>query len=139
MTHPTLLSLLSLLSLAKESGALKKAVLSKPDDPCILRTVLSPRQMRGEVVLQAERFLTDNKAMHENFGAADTERLLSLLEGYAQINLLTTAGDCEWRRSKSGKCTLLGGDKQPKEKSHPHGGRTLPASAGHLRRERTHS
>ena len=111
MTHPTLLSLLSLLSLAKESGALKKAVLSKPDDPCVLRTVLSPRQMRGEVVLQAERFLTDNKAMHENFAAADTERLLSLLEGYAQINLLTTAGDCEWRRSKSGKCTLLGGDK----------------------------
>ena len=35
MTHPTLLSLLSLLSLAKESGALKKAVLSKPDDPCV--------------------------------------------------------------------------------------------------------
>ena len=36
---------------------------------------------------------------------------MPLLEGYAQINLLTTQGDCEWRRSKNGKCTLLGGDK----------------------------
>ena len=79
MTHPTLLSLASLLTAAAKGATLKKAVLSKPNDPTVLRTVLTLRRVRGEVMLQAERFTSDNKALHENLPANDPSLLLPLL------------------------------------------------------------
>ncbi len=101
--------LVSLLLRAAESGSLKKAVLSKPDDPAVLRAVVTPRKIGGVLRLQAERLMRDNKALHENFDLTDTEPLARLLSAFGQVNLLTTAGECELRRSKSGKSTLLGG------------------------------
>ena len=105
----------SILALAMERHALKKAVCSKPLDTAELKTVLTPRQIGGRSVLQAERFLTDNKAVHENIptdGLADSPALARLIQSHGQINLLTTAGDCEYRRSKKGdSAVLLGGDK----------------------------
>lgn len=101
-------ALLSLLLEATEKKALKKAVLSKPDDKTVQKTVLSPRLIGGTLMLQAESFLTDNKAIHKNFSLTDTAALSALLDAYSQINLLTTVGECELKRSKSGKVTLLG-------------------------------
>lgn len=108
-------TLLSLLLLAAQKNALKKAVLSKPRDAEIQKTVLSPRLIGGELMLQAESFLKDNKAIHKNYAMTDVAGLEALLAQYGQVNLLTTVGDCERKRSKSGTITLLG-DKKIKAK-----------------------
>ena len=104
-------TLLLLLWETAEKQVLKKAVLSKPQDAAVQKTVLSPRVIGKRLMLQAESFLEDNKAIHKNFAPTDEEALLSLLSAYGQINLLTTAGDCELKRSKSGTVTLLGDGK----------------------------
>ena len=91
--------------------ALKKAVLSKPRTEETLRTVLTLRMIGGRQVLQAETFYRDNKARHENIATDALERLVELIGAHGQVNLMTTAGDCELRRSKSGKTTLIGVEK----------------------------
>ena len=88
---------------------LRRLVLSKADDKTILRTVVTPKTIGGREVLQAESFFADNKAVHRNF--PDAVALSGLFGGYAQINLLTTVGECEYKRAKSGREVLLGGDK----------------------------
>lgn len=100
-----------LISLAAGKGVLKKAVFSKPDGAEVKRTVITLRQIGGRSVAQAETLRADNKAVHENIEVGNTERFASLVEGFGQINLLTTAGECELRRAKSGKRTLIGGEK----------------------------
>ena len=105
------MELLDLLLSAFEKQALSKVVLSKPSDKTELKTVLTPRAIGGRVLLQAERFLADNKAMHENVAPDDRERLGELIAAHGQVNLFTSVGDCELRRSRSGKTTLLGGEK----------------------------
>lgn len=111
----TIEELQALLALAVDASALKKAIFSKSDDPAEQKTVLTLRRMGGRVVLQAERFSTDNKALHENLstdGVQNSERIRELIRSHGQINLLTTAGDCEYRRSKKGDhAVLLGAEK----------------------------
>ncbi len=99
-----------LISLSATRGLLKKAVFSKPDDETLRRTVITLRRIGGRVMAQAESLLCDNKAIHENIEVSDVARLSALTESFGQINLITTAGDCELRRSKSGNHTLLGGE-----------------------------
>ncbi len=96
---------------AAHKKALKKAVCSKSYDPAVLRTTVTMRQVGGRVLLQAETLRTDNKAVHQNIELDGRESLLALLPSFAQINLLTSVGDAELRRSKSGKITLMGAEK----------------------------
>ena len=103
--------LLSLIESAAERGVFKKAVLSKPHDSLIKKTVLSPKAIAGREVLQAESFYTDNKAKHKNIELGDKESLQELISGYSQINLLTTLSDVEYKVSKSGNSALIGGEK----------------------------
>ena len=100
-----------LLSAAVQSGRLRRAVFSKPDDKETVKCVLTLRKLGKVTVAQAETFRTDNKALHENIALDDSARLSALVAAFAQVNLLTTAGDCEFRRSKSGKCVILGESK----------------------------
>ena len=102
--------LAALMAQAAQAGVLKKAVFSKPDDSTVQRTVITLRRIGGNTVAQAETLRTDNKAMHENIAVSDTARFYALAENFGQINLITTAGSCELRRSKSGTRTLLGGE-----------------------------
>ncbi len=108
-TNEALSGLTQLIDAAAGAHYLRRLVLSRPDDRAVLRTVVTVKSIGGREVLQAESFLADNKAVHRNF--PDAEALGEILPGYAQINLLTTVGDCEYKRSKSGKTVLLGGDK----------------------------
>ena len=100
----------SAIVLAAEKQALKKAVFSKSNDKSIIKTVLTLKSISGKLCLQAESFHTDNKAKHENIYMDENavSRLCSLIDGYAQVNLITTAGECEYKSSKSGKITLIG-------------------------------
>ena len=103
--------IVELISAAAEKSALKKAVLSKPADAANVKCTLTLRLVGGKTVLQAETLCADNKALHENIAPNDVNRLCEVASAWAQINLLTTLGDCELRFSKKGKVTLLGGDK----------------------------
>lgn len=102
-----------LILLSTEKSVLKKAVLSKPQDKSIIKTVVSPKLIKNEVHLQAESFMKDGKALHRNIST--TNDAISLLreitEDFFQINIITTEGECEYKCSSSGKAVLLGGDK----------------------------
>ena len=100
----------SLLCEAAEGGLLKKAVFSKPNDATVVRATLTLRKIGGRVVCQLETMKKDNKALHENIAQDDVDRFAALIDAFGQVNLITTAGECELRRSKSGKVTLIGGD-----------------------------
>ena len=97
-----------LISAAAQNGTLKRAVLSKPDDRATVKCVITLRKIGKSIAAQAETFRADNKALHENIPLDGTARLTELISGFSQVNLLTTVGDCEYRRSKSGKCVILG-------------------------------
>lgn len=103
--------LVHIITLAAERGALKKVTLSKPVDKTVVRAVLSVKRIGDRRMLQLETFLADNKAMHKNLPLDSTDELASLLDGFLQVNVITTAGNCERKRSKSGTETLLGSKK----------------------------
>ena len=111
MTNDAYSKMVELISASAGQGILKKAVLSKPEDKANVKCTLTLRLVGGKTVLQAETLRADNKALHENIATNDTERLLEITSAWAQINLITTMGDCELRSSKKGKVTLIGGDK----------------------------
>ncbi len=96
---------------AAKAEALKKAVLSKPSSASIKRAVITLRLIGGRKMLQLETFQTDNKAIHKNIEEWDSEALSAICSGYMQINVITTAGDCEYKRSRSGKETVIGAGK----------------------------
>lgn len=96
---------------ASESGALKKIVLSKPDDSEIKKAVITLRLIGGRPMLQCEIFKTDNKAIHKNIEKDNLSELCHVCSGYMQINVITSVGECEYKRSKNGKETLIGVNK----------------------------
>ncbi len=102
-----------LICLAAEKELLKKAVFSKPADAAVVKMCATPKRISGKAMLQAEYFMSDNKALHKNMelDSALYRTLLSVAENFSQINIITTAGECELRRSKSGNSTLIGGMK----------------------------
>ena len=57
--------IVELISAAAEKGALKKAVLSKPEDKASVKCTLTLRRVGSKIVLQAETLRADNKALHE--------------------------------------------------------------------------
>ena len=103
----------SLLLLASKKHLLKKAVLSKPLDRALQKTVLTARLISKKEALQAESFHKDNKATHKNYfiDSLDENTLADVLSEFKQINLITEVGECELRISASGKHTLLGDKK----------------------------
>lgn len=103
--------LLELINVSAEASLLKKTVFSKPQDKSIRRAELTLKIISGERVLQLESFYSDNKAKHRNIPLSDFYALLEIIAAFGQINLLTSAGDCELKRSKSGNSTLIGADK----------------------------
>ena len=100
----------SAILISAEKQALKKAVFSKHKDKSITKAVLTLKSISGKLCLQAESFHTDNKAKHENIALDESAhtRLCELVDSCMQVNLITTAGDCEYKASKSGKITLIG-------------------------------
>ena len=106
--------LLRLIEKSAQAEALKKVIFSRPQGGEISKVNVTLKSIAGENLLQIESFHTDNKAKHKNIKIGENEELISLIECFSQINLNTTAGDCELKRSKSGKTTLLRGEKLEK-------------------------
>ena len=100
--------LLSLITLAAEGGALRRLVLSRPKGEASPRVVGRLCSFRNETVLALEASEADGKVFHRRLSLPlDPEALEALCAPYAQINLLTSAGDAEFRRASSGRETLL--------------------------------
>ncbi len=91
--------------------ALKKVILSKPLSTDEVKSVLTPRVISKELVLQLETFSKDNKAYHRNIKAEFEKELLALFSGYMQINVVSTVGDVQYMCAKSGKETIIGAKK----------------------------
>ena len=106
--------LLRLIEKSASTETLKKLVLSRPSGGEIMKANVTLKFISGENVLQAETIHSDNKAKHQNIKIGDNTPLIPLIETFSQINLNTTAGDCEFKRSKSGNTVLLRGDKLEK-------------------------
>ncbi len=104
---------------AGKNGIFRKLVCSKPDDRAVLRAAGRVCLVRGALCLQLETFHTDGKATHENLPmAADFPSVLAeRLTGFAQVNLMTEAGDAELRRNKKGNTVLLGAEKLHKNRA----------------------
>lgn len=104
--------LLKLLLLAFDTQTLKKAVFSKPPDNAVVKATAVPRRAGERIFLQIEYLLADRKVLHRNLDKdALAAELSPLVAAYGQVNVLTTAGDCEYRTTKKGASVLLGGDK----------------------------
>ncbi len=104
-----------------EAQVLERVVFSKCHDKAVSRCTLTLRRIKGETVLQLETLRTAAvadtasgkrkpvQATHENLSPATVAaRLTVLVAEHDQVNLLTTVGGGELRRSKGGKETLLG-------------------------------
>ena len=111
-----LLKAASLLIRCAKVGKLKKAVLSKPADKTLLKTVVTPKLISGKSALQAEFFHKDNKVTHKNLhlDGIDADALVEIMCGYMQINIITTLSDAEYKCSSSGNSVLLGDKKLEK-------------------------
>lgn len=103
--------LCSKIEMAASASALKKVVLSKPNDKEIKKSVITLRLIGGRPMLQCEIFKTDNKAIHKNIEQGDHAALCDICSVYMQINVITSVGECEYKRSKNGKETLIGANK----------------------------
>ena len=106
--------LLRLIEKSAQTETLKKAVFSKPSGGEMVKATVTLKSISGETVLQIESFHSDNKAKHTNVRFGENEPISALIEQFSQINLITTAGDCEFKRSKSGNTALLRGEKLEK-------------------------
>lgn len=103
----------SLIIEAANKNLLRKAVLSKPLDSSLIKTVISVKVISSKPSLQAEFFHKDNKVTHKNFALLElTESVLrELCSEYMQINLICNGGECEYKRSASGRSVLLNDKK----------------------------
>ena len=104
-------ALLSLILDSARKRTLKKAIFSKCSDAEMKKAVMSLKSISGREILQIESFYTDNKAKHKNIELGDSNAISALIASCAQVNLLTTLGESEYKVSKSGTVTLIGGDK----------------------------
>ncbi len=115
-------SLVALLCDAAEAEVLDRAVFSKCRDKTVSRMTLSRRLVKGAPVLQLETLRVADvadtttgkrkpvQASHENLSSDKApDRLSELVSQCDQINVMTSVGTCEFRRSKGGKETLTGG------------------------------
>lgn len=104
-------SLCDLACLLINSNALKKITLSKPDSSDEIKSVATMKLISGACILQIETFSKDNKAYHRNIKENFEKEFNSIFVNYSQINIVSTVGDCQYMRAKSGKETLIGDKK----------------------------
>lgn len=92
--------------------ALKKIVFSKPLSSEVKRITARLVSHRGRRMLSLELALPGDTVSHRNIPESDLKIALpGYIDAYAQINILSTLGDAEYRRSKRDKELLSGFDR----------------------------
>ena len=88
---------------------LKKLVLSRSSDKSILRTEGRLTNIKGNNVLQLETFTSDGKAYHKNLSLDEaSDAVISMLDSYRQLNIISSGGDLEAKISSKGKLLVSG-------------------------------
>ena len=107
----TLTDFVALIESSFKTETLKKLVLSRPKEGEISKISCRLVAHRGRRLLAMEFSLPGNTVSHKNVGEEELKgELTPLIENYSQVNLITTLGDAELKRSKSGKETVIGGE-----------------------------
>ncbi len=101
--------LLQLIALSFQGGTLRKLIFSKPKDSAPQKVVARLSKKQGGVVLACEETHPLGKVKHLTYPQERLADIGSYFSHFDQINLMTGAGDTEFRRSKNGKETLIGG------------------------------
>ena len=99
----------SILDTVLTERTLKKAILSRPNDKAIVRAEARLFEKKEQLLLQIETFTADGKALHRNLPLSEAaDALTDALQQYRQLNLITTGGDIEAKRSSKGKLLVSG-------------------------------
>ncbi len=101
----------SLICAAAVSEKLVKVILSKPSDKSVRKASLTPKIIASSQKLQYERLMSDNKALHKNIPADEKAEIAEIVSSFFQINVITSAGECQISRSKKGRILDNGTDK----------------------------
>ncbi len=104
--------LLSLLFDTAAAAILRKAVFSRPENGDGSKTAARLCTHKGDLLFAVERRERDGKVYHKNIPIDALEaELPALAFPYMQINLITSAGDAEYKRNAKGSEVLLGEEK----------------------------
>lgn len=97
------------LSKLFEKNAVRRMILSKPQDKSVVRGELRPTSIRGEVFLQIVRQMKDGKALHQNIPVAESTACIEmLLAEFRQWNIFTEAGEAQVLVSIKGQIKITG-------------------------------
>ena len=91
-----------------EAMALKKAVLSKPSGNDLKKSIMTPVKLGDGYFLKVEGFYSDNKARQENIPFCNVEKIEEYVRRFSQVNVISSVGECQYVKSKSGNSTLIG-------------------------------
>lgn len=106
--------LYTLLEKILEAQALTRLICSRSKDRAVEKVTGRIIELHRLRTLQLETFYSDGKARQKNLSEnAALPILLDLVQGFRQINLFTTAGECEIRISKNGACHFSNRIKEP--------------------------
>lgn len=103
-----------------EKNALRRMVLSKPQDKTVVRGELRPAQIRGQTFLQLTCQKKDGKALHQNIPVSESESCIeTLLREFRQWNLFTDAGEAQVLVSSKGQVKINGSLARLAEEANP--------------------
>ncbi len=93
---------------ALERGIFKRIILSKPKSGDVKKISAVLFSAKGGEYMQFESFAADGKATHRNLEKSEAAAYAAELgENFGQINIITTAGECQILTSKKGKRTTV--------------------------------
>lgn len=93
---------------ALDRSIFKRIVFSKPKDTSVKKVSAALFSAKGGEFMQFESFAADGKATHFNVAKNEAAAYAADLgEGFGQINIITTAGECQVLTSKKGKRTVV--------------------------------
>lgn len=105
----TRIQLISLIKKSAEADVIKKIVFSKPATNAPVKQVGRLCTLKDGRYLAFEATLEGGKVSHNAIPVASLDSsLLSCIDSYSQINLITTVGLAEYKRNKKGNEALLG-------------------------------
>lgn len=93
---------------ALDRSIFKRIVFSKPKDSSVKKVSASLFSAKDGEFMQFESFAADGKATHINVAKSEAAVYAeTLCENFGQINIITTAGECQILTSKKGKRTVV--------------------------------